>query len=327
MIPAALPPSTSGWSPHVHRHTLRVPGISGSGCCPTGTSLFGAHWVEGAIVVAMCRRCQTHKESCLRRNSLSDWPTSVSGYAVRPIIAKLPHEIGSVAALVVDEEAECVDEDIPEWVPAEWLSPVMGDSGVSDVYGAIGVWPAAFVAAEVVLQKAPKGKPFSCLELGCGAGFPSLVAGRLGAERVYALDSEQLTLDLLQAAFERQGTCGRLVPLLGDASKLPQDLLASVSLIIVSDLLYSVELGKSLGWCLGRWVIDEGRQLVLTDGGRSGRPAFLEAFREASSSDACFEDVPVPDWAPQKGDFFDGTSTQTVGLLRCFGSARRTTRY
>ena len=35
---------------------------------------------------------------------------------------------------------------------------------------------------------------------------------------------------------------------------------------------------------------------------------------------------PVPDWAPQKGDFFDGTSTQTVGLLRCFGSARRTTR-
>eukprot|EP00913_Durusdinium_trenchii_P028089 g26335.t1 len=107
-----------------------------------------------------------------------------------------------------------------------------------------------------------------------------------------------------------------------------EDLLASVSLIIVSDLLYSVELGKSLGWCLGRWVIGEGRQLVLTDGGRSGRPAFLEAFREASSSDACFEDVPggpkrrcphvrpVPDWAPQKGDFFDGTSTQTVGLLR-----------
>eukprot|EP00913_Durusdinium_trenchii_P028090 g26336.t1 len=61
MIPAALPPSTSGWSPHVHRHTLRVPGISGSGCCPTGTSLFGAHWVEGAIVVAMCRSFELRK--------------------------------------------------------------------------------------------------------------------------------------------------------------------------------------------------------------------------------------------------------------------------
>ena len=33
-----------------------------------------------------------------------------------------------------------------------------------------------------------------CLELGCGAGFPSLVAARLGAT-VYALDTEQLTLD------------------------------------------------------------------------------------------------------------------------------------
>ena len=26
---------------------------------------------------------------------------------------------------------------------------------------------------------------------------------------------------------------------------------------------------------------------------------------------------PVPPWAPQKGDFFDGSETATVGLLRC----------
>lgn len=111
-----------------------------------------------------------------------DWPATVGGYAVRPVEAMVP-ALGQVTALIVDEEADLVDEDLPEWVPAEWLSPVMGDSGVSDVYGAprslfrpvsrachvvsegskgaaippkaIGVWPAAFVAAEAAVSKPP----------------------------------------------------------------------------------------------------------------------------------------------------------------------------
>jgi len=232
------------------------------------------------------------------------------------VVATVP-DIGQVVAYVVDEDADRVeDEEIPEWVPAEWLSPVMGDSDVSDVYGAIGVWPAAFVAAEAVMRYAAKvTASWACLELGCGAGFPSLVAARLDAT-VYALDTEQLTLDLLQTAFDEQGQ-GRLIPLLGDAEDLPEEPMSSVSLIVVSDLLYSVELGSSLGTSLAKWLHEkEGRELILTDGGRSGRQAFLQAFKDAYGSPAFFEDVPVPSWAPQKGDFFDGSATTTVGLLR-----------
>eukprot|EP00435_Cladocopium_sp_Y103_P010261 s794_g2.t1 len=241
--------------------------------------------------------------------------SSVSGYAVRPVTADLP-DIGEVTAYVVDEEAEQVD-DVPDWVPAEWLSPVMGDSDVSDVYGAIGVWPAAFVAAEEVMKyaSATLGE-WSCLELGCGAGFPSLVAAKSGAASVYALDTEQLTLDLLQAAFDQQGQ-GRLIPLLGDAEDLPQEPLSSVPLVVVSDLLCSVQLGRALGETLAKWLKGQKeRKLILTDGGRSGRLAFLEAFSEAHGSQAYFEDSPVPFWAPQKGDFFDGSETASVGLLR-----------
>lgn len=272
-------------------------------------------WGQASIwlTVAVARRRQELASRLATRAATGPRPvSSVGGYAVRPVTADLP-DIGEVTAYVVDEEAEKVD-DVPDWVPAEWLSPVMGDS---DVYGAIGVWPAAFVAAEEVMKYAggKKGGDWSCLELGCGAGFPSLVAAKRGAASVYALDTEQLTLDLLQAAFDQQGQ-GRLIPLLGDAQDLPQEPLSSVPLVVVSDLLYSVPLGRALGESLAKWLKGQERKLILTDGGRSGRWAFLEAFSEAHGSQAYFEDVPVLPWAPQKGDFFDGSETATVGLLR-----------
>ena len=41
-----------------------------------------------------------------------------------------------------------------------------------------------------------------------------------------------------------------------------------------------------------------------------GDPPFKEPRRPSDAR-------PVPPWAPQKGDFFDGSETATVGLLRC----------
>lgn len=283
-----------------------------------GYTIWEALWPFGPFSVALVarRRKKELTSRLARRAATGPKVSSVSGYAVRPVTADLP-EIGEVTAYVVDEEAGRVEDDVPDWVPAEWLSPVMGDSDVSDVYGAIGVWPAAFVASEEVMKYASEQRSdWSCMELGCGAGFPSLVAAKGGAASVYALDTEQLTLDLLQAAFDQQGH-GRLIPVLGDAQDLPQEPLSSVPLVVVSDLLYSVPLGRALGESLAKWLKEEKeRQLILTDGGRSGRWAFLEAFSEAHGSQAYFEDVPVPPWAPQKGDFFDGSETATVGLLR-----------
>jgi len=253
------------------------------------------------------------------------WPDTVAGYAVRPVVAKLPDGLGELGALIVDEAAGTVQEEVPEWVPAEWLSPVMGDDSVSDIYGAIGVWPAAFLAAQMLIDYSARHNngPWSCLEVGCGAGFPSLVAARLGA-RVYALDSEQLPLDLLREAFARQQSAG-CVPLAAsldarcaDASNIEEHLLAAADVIVVSDLLYSVELGEAVGRQLGLWLrSSKDRFLILSDGGRSGRAAFLEAFRKAADCpEACFEDQPVPSWAVQRADFFDGVETTTVGRLR-----------
>eukprot|EP00439_Symbiodinium_sp_Y106_P053764 s2961_g7.t1 len=190
---------------------------------------------------------------------------------------------------------------------------------------AIGVWPAAFVAGEMVLrfgaEQTSKGEPWKCLEVGCGAGFPSLVAAKLGAQ-VLAFDSEQLPLDLLQEAFLRQksSSClpalASLVVRRGDATAMEDDLFDSVDLVVVSDLLYSVELGEAVGRRLGTWLRDQEGTLILTDGGRSGRAAFLEAFQAAYGAEARFEKRPVPVWATQTSDFFDGAETQSVGVLR-----------
>jgi len=256
------------------------------------------------------------------------WPAAVGGYACRAVTADLP-QLGAVAALIVDEAADVPEEDeIPDWVPAEWLSPVVGDSNVSDIYGAIGVWPAAYVAAEALMQHCPQGAGnWTCVEVGCGAGFPSLVAARLGAQ-VIGLDSEQLPLDLLRAAFDSQAKSGcfpekaSLQTLTCDATKAEGAFgddgpLVSADIVVVSDLLYSVELGEVVGKRLGRWARSAGPgRLVLTDGGRSGRTCFLEAFSETYGSKAHFEDVPVPAWAAQRDDFFDGERTTSVGLLR-----------
>eukprot|EP00439_Symbiodinium_sp_Y106_P055943 s2961_g7.t2 len=157
--------------------------------------------------------------------------------------------------------------------------------------------------------------------VGCGAGFPSLVAAKLGAQ-VLAFDSEQLPLDLLQEAFLRQksSSClpalASLVVRRGDATAMEDDLFDSVDLVVVSDLLYSVELGEAVGRRLGTWLRDQEGTLILTDGGRSGRAAFLEAFQAAYGAEARFEKRPVPVWATQTSDFFDGAETQSVGVLR-----------
>lgn len=53
------------------------------------------------------------------------------------------------------------------------------------------------------------------------------------------------------------------------------------------------------GQCLGRWA-EPGRHLILTDGGRSGREAFLKAFSQAQGSlEAHFEVVQ----GAESGDF------------------------
>mmetsp|Transcript_90762 Transcript_90762/g.290920 ORF Transcript_90762/g.290920 Transcript_90762/m.290920 type:complete len:193 (+) Transcript_90762:645-1223(+) len=153
----------------------------------------------------------------------------------------------------------------------------------------------------------------------CGAGFPSLVAAKLGAT-VLAVDTEALPLALLSASFDTQRASGlfpegaSLETFCGDAAEAPLQL-EGCDVVVVSDLLYSVELGRSLGQRLGQ-AARRGVHVLLTDGGRSGRLAFLEAFSEALGSEARYESLQVPDWSPQTKDFFDGHETSAVSVLK-----------
>lgn len=233
-----------------------------------------------------------------------------------------------MAALVVDDSPLDGDDDIPDWVPAEWLSPVVGDSSVSDIYGAIGVWPAAFVAAEALIELA-KAQDSSqgtwrCVEIGCGAGFPSLVAAKLGA-CVHALDSEQLPLELLEASFQAQSSCGVFSEQVSlqtsrcdvcETGSALDEALAFADIVVVSDLLYSVEVGEAMGRHLGAWARKNGQKIVLTDGRRTGSQRFLEVFTSEFGGPSRFEQVPIPSWTSQCKDLFTGERTSTVGLLK-----------
>jgi SAM-dependent methyltransferase len=234
--------------------------------------------------------------------------------------------IGNIWALVVDDEGcdlsvGTEEQELPDWVPKEWLNPVMGDSDVCDVYGAIGVWPASFTVAELlhrwVLQRQLTTRAWRCIEIGSGAGFPSLVAARLGAT-VLAVDLEPLPLSLLEAAFAAQRRSGcipdaaALETRCGRAEELS---LEGADVIVVSDLLYSVELGHLMGQLLGNAVRGGKCRLLLTDGNRSGSAAFLDTFEATLGSPASFEEFQVPAWAPNKEDLFDGKECRSVRIL------------
>lgn len=276
------------------------------------------HCSASLAAVAFSFTWARRKSRCLARPAVKiDFPVEVAGYQCRTVVAYVP-SLGEVSTLVVDEtadiEIEGEQDDIPDWVPSSWMSPVHGDEGISDVYGAIGVWPAAFVASSELVEKMklmPSPQPLRVVEIGCGAGFPSLVATKLGAS-VLAVDTESLPLALLRAAFEAQQPRGSLETFCGDAAEAP---LIDADIVVVSDLLYSVDIGRSVGCLLGR-AVAAGKHVILTDGRRTGTAAFLEEFQNALGRPGHFEEVPVPSWAPQRMDLFDGRESSTIGVLR-----------
>lgn len=313
------------------------------------------------------------------------FPHEVASYQVRPVWALLPEPHAHVAALVVADAPE-EDEELPEWVPASWRSPVLADSNTQDVYGAIGVWPAAFAVVERLrvdgqLQsraarhcKERGSAALCCVEMGCGAGLPSLAAAallpavgcRVGDDsavvdfplllELVAVDSEALPLAFIKAAFEaQQHVAGGPFPEGVSLRCLQADLievatsgsesreggaetevlkvLEQADLILVSDVLYTPELGRALGVLLGRAVRPEEKEnaavappaILLACGGRRGRNSFLEAFQAELGPEgaAWFEELPVPTWAAgPKGedpprDLFDGEPCKAVECL-CF---------
>ena len=74
---------------------------------------------------------------------------------------------------------------------------------LADPHGAMGVWPSAWAATAALGRGGlvDVGKPLRVLEIGAGAGLPSLYASVvLGASRVLATDVEAVPLAFLKAA-------------------------------------------------------------------------------------------------------------------------------
>lgn len=339
MLSAAAAPKPF-LAPPAPQRTARVPHSYGASA-PLGLAL-GAGSAAGAASAARKRAAaRGRRRSRVPRGEsgggvvpavreLPEWPAEVSGYPCRPVVAEVPG-LGRLAALVIDDSTQDLVEEelenLPDWVPAAWLNPVVGDPDVGDLYGAIGVWPAASVAGQEVSRWAAEhqGRRWRALELGSGAGFPALVAASLGASGVLAVDTEPLPLALLQAAFDAQcqswmsrmqcATPPVLETRCGDAREVA---LEGFDVVIVADLLYSKDLGQSLGRRLGAAVRAGCCEVILTDGERSGSDTFLAAFRDALGAAAWFEEVPVPEWAPacSRKDLFDGEARSSVRALR-----------
>ncbi|CAE8581588.1 unnamed protein product, partial [Polarella glacialis] len=275
--------------------------------------------------------------------TVREWvPEEVDDYRVVPVCMTLrpPFPCGrsEICALVVSDAEDESGNDIM-WQPPAGSSAQQAISAMRDAFGVLGVWPAAWVAAERVLsicraRQTRRGPPLRILEIGCGSGLPSLCALATGAE-VVATDLEELPLKLLQAAATGQRLPGRLetrqVDVLLAASKDRRSRQCPSSgeafdVIVCSDCLYKHDVARAIGLLLGQALLRRpGTLVVVTDANRRGRQEFLDTLASTiglgvgDSVLPHFETVAVPDWAADGArDPFSGTETSEVGLLKLY---------
>jgi len=188
-------------------------------------------------------------------------------------------------------------------------------NNLRDPHGALGVWPAAYAATAQLAKRrdAPR-----VLELGAGAGLPSLYASLvLRSPRVVATDVEAVPLRFLRAARAAHAPAASPEAFdtkIVDVCAAAEDDLAGFDVVVAADMLYDREVAASLGSLLGAAVAGgDGPDLVVCDPGRRGRDDFLDAFAAASGFlDARFVERSVPEHCT---DVFDGSRCPAVGVL------------
>lgn len=232
----------------------------------------------------------------------------IHGYAVEPVRSVWAGQ--EVCCLTVSSDPN-IDGLLSVSHPEHPVSRVLSE--MEDPHGVLGVWPSAYVAAANI----PEGTT-SLLELGAGAGLPSLVASVLYGARVVATDVEELPLQFLRVAWEAhpERKASTFETRLLDVREVDADLLTNFECVVAADILYYPDVAAKLGACMA-----EARRrrpslsLVVCDPGRRGRDDFLAAFNAAKVSNlAYFRDEAVPATSPRL-DIFDGSPQQTVGIL------------
>jgi len=289
------------------------------------------------------QRCLAGAARTSYRNDLLDRvPTEVDGYQVLPVCISLgPGEVpnrSQLCSLVMSDEDHYGEVNKVLWQPAAGSSAQRAVSQLNDSFGVMGVWPAAWVAAEHVLTTCrTRQQPLRLLEIGCGSGLPSLCALAAGAE-VVATDLEELPLSLLEAAAEYQNLPGQLrtqqMDVLvaagsanarsGRQTSHPCD--EAFDVIVCSDCLYKHDVARAIGRIIGKALLRRPTtSVIVTDANRRGNQDFLDELDNvlglsvANATPPHFEPVWVPRWAVDNArDPFDGTTTEQVGLLRLF---------
>eukprot|EP00929_Paragymnodinium_shiwhaense_P088062 TRINITY_DN48273_c0_g1_i1.p1 TRINITY_DN48273_c0_g1~~TRINITY_DN48273_c0_g1_i1.p1 ORF type:complete len:386 (+),score=94.38 TRINITY_DN48273_c0_g1_i1:206-1363(+) len=344
-------------------HLLRTDGL-GSSCLAAvafGIAARRAHgqpsrsWRVGAAGRRWRRTSRVKRRQAVQR--VVDIPTDVEGYCVKPISIDVPQPLldsgrHALFALVCSDEEDYEDcEIVWELPPGSGMQQAI--SNLRDSFGVMGIWPAAWIAAEQVLAlctarkeavaagTADASRPLRILEIGCGLGLPSLLALAEGAE-VVATDLEKLPLDLLEAAAEAQDLPGKLetfeldvLDAMGMRSAAAGGLVRPPSFpkwlesgrfdaIVCSDCLYKVDVAAAIGRLVGKLLQAVPRPVaIVTDANRQGRQRFLEELaaslppHSTATAAIAFEPTVVPSWAADSArDPFDGTETSEAGLLK-----------
>ena len=189
---------------------------------------------------------------------------------------------------------------------------------LEDPHGALGVWPSAYAACAALERIASERKrPPTVLELGCGAGLPSLYSSIvLKSPHVVATDVEAVPLAFLEAARSCHAPPPRkeaFATAVLDVTYAAVDDIRGFDVVVCADMLYDADVATALGALLGAAACGAGApEFVVCDPGRRGRDHFLDAFGAASGLSPMFVDQAVPDGCV---DVFDGTPIGAVGVL------------
>lgn len=211
----------------------------------------------------------------------------------------------SALALLLRQDALLVGSDAPEvhwdrleatdwsaewkehWQPQEigdrilvcpaWLEiPPHGDRHVlrmdpGAAFGT-GAHPTTQLCAEALemhLDDLEPGERLEIADVGCGSGILSMVAAKLGAERVYAVDTDEFAVNAAQINARENGVSDRIEVFNGSLDAIPRrvdGLVCNILAEIIIDLIPQFELVlRQDGWLvLSGILIDQAKMVTET---------------------------------------------------------------
>ena len=222
-------------------------------------------------------------------------PDSVDGWAVTP--KRSTWQGRELMCLVVSDDPS-VDNlhsvahpDHPRYRAFEELE---------DPHGALGVWPSAYAACAALERIASERKrPPTVLELGCGAGLPSLyssivlrvAARRRDRRRGRAARVPRGGPELPRAATTKEAFATAVL----DVTYAAVDDIRGFDVVVCADMLYDTDVATALGALLGAAACGAGApEFVVCDPGRRGRDHSSTRSARRPASPRCSWTRPCP---------------------------------